>query len=137
MSLYDYYGYSIAGMREAQRILDQSAAYLAKPENWYGDSCKVESTPSPYSTFQEYLDNANSDWNGGSSGNGGSGHPGVAVPPGYAPLDDLGVGMGTGPQSIFDAIINALIAVRMYEANARIFAIENKVVGILINIGKE
>ncbi len=137
MSLYDYFGYSIAGMRTAQGILDTCAAYLAKPENWYGPPAAAKtSSSSSGATFQEYLANAMNERGGEGPGNGGTGNPGQAVPRGYAPVDDLRAGVPWAPQSIMDAIIYAMIAARMYEANARIFAIQNKVVGILINIGK-
>jgi len=127
---------SIAGMQAAQRILDESAAYLADPANWYGEPEKPKAPP--YTTFAEYLANAAAGQ--GRDGEGTGGHPSTppaTIPPGSMAFDDLGVGAGEGPRDIMDAMLNAIIALRMYEANARMFSIEDRILGIIIHLGEE
>ncbi len=137
MSLYDYFGHSIAGLQKSQALLDQAAVYVANPANW---GMELPATPSSYYSFEEYLSNAAAPGNCTSPNRDESRPPpppsgrGVTA---YTPLAGLGVGEGMAPQFILDAMICALMALRMYQANARMIAIENKVVGIIIHLGEE
>lgn len=134
MSIYDSFGCSIAGMREAQRILDMCAAYVADPRNWTGEEGQAVTAAESGMSFAQYLDQAN----GTRYGQSNPGHDSGKLS-GNRALAGLGVGTNVdgGPTDIMDAIIKALIAQRMYEANARLFSIQNKVLGVLIHIGEE
>ena len=134
MSLYDLFANSIAGMQAARRALDRSAEIVADPRQWGIDSGE----PSGGASFAGIL--AGQMGGTGQSREGETGNstpPVTGAPPGYAPLAGLGVGQSEGPQDIMDAIITALIAEKMYAANARLFAIENKIAGIIIHLGEE
>ena len=139
MSIYDCFYDSIAGMHRAQGYLDQAARVIADPASWGMDSAGTSSATSSTSgaSFADILSGAMSRNGEGGTGTGGGGNPATYTPPVSSALDGLGVGQGEGPQDIMDAMILALIAQRMYEANARIFAIQNKVVGIIIHLGEE
>jgi hypothetical protein len=141
MSIYDCFYDSIAGMHRAEGYLEQAASYIANPANWYeGSSSSAPATASSETSFSAILSNAmnskvGQDGEPGESG--GSSPPSTYAPPTANALDGLGVGQGQGPDSLLDAMVLALIAQRMYEANARMFAIENKIVGIIIHLGEE
>jgi hypothetical protein len=133
MSLYDYFGHSIAGLRAAEALLDQAARIIADPAQWgMGSTEEV----SPYATFDDYIASAVNDRQQGGVNTGGGIVSAAKLPSGSSMMKDLGVGMGMGPSDILDAMIAALMAQRMYEANARLFDIENRVVGILVHIGE-
>jgi len=135
MSIYDCFFDSIAGMHRAQGYLEQAANYIADPGNWGQDSPPV--SPAPATSFPAVL--ANAMRGQGDDGTGGTGNPGPTPPPVPSAgdgLKGLGVGESQGPNSLLDAMILAMIAQRMYEANARLFAIENKIVGIIIHLGE-
>lgn len=134
MSIYDSFGCSIAGMREAQRILDMCSAFVANPANWTGGEGHPETAPESGMSFAQYLDQANGTKYGTSNPGSDSG-----ALSGNKALAGLGTGMSMdgAPTDIMDAITKALIAQRMYEANARLFSIQNKVLGVLIHIGEE
>jgi len=136
MSIYDCFFDSIAGMHAAERYLGQAASYIANPGNWGMDSSS-SSIQSADTSFSSVLANAMGQQGaeGGYPGNGGN--PAVYQPPAGNALEGLGVGEGQGPNSLLDAMVLALMAQRMYEANARMFAIENKIVGIIIHLGEE
>lgn len=134
MSIYDCFYNSIAGMHRAEGYLEQAANYLAAPSTWGQDEASVSQ---PSTSFAVVLANAMNQQGGRDGETGGDGGPVPYVPSPNKALDGLGVGEGQGPGSIMDAIVLAMIAQRMYEANARMFAIENRIVGIMIHLGEE
>jgi len=133
VSLYGYFDHSIAGLRAAEALLDQAARVIADPDQWYGTA--EQQAPS---SFNELIATQLTAFGQRGPGPGGAESVKSVLPaPGFSMMDDLGVGMQMGPQDLLDAMIALIIAQRMYEANARVFAIENRVVGIIIHLGEE
>ena len=134
MSIYDCFFDSIAGLRRAEALLEQATRVIANPETW---AMGAQETPS-YGTFSENLASKIGEQGRNGSGKGGGQEGGGGpVPPSLAALDGLGAGQSQGPMDLLDAMIAAMMAQRMYEANARMIAIENRLVGIIIHLGDE
>ena len=132
MSLYDCFFDSIQGLHRAEALLEQAARVIADPSKWASPSYEL-----PSQSFSNALVTSIGQQGRGDENKGGGVPPPVpgAGPPGR--LDGLGVGQNQGPLTLLDAMIAAMVAQRMYEANARMIAIENRIVGIIIHLGEE
>ena len=129
MALIDMFGSSFAGLARGQRLLEAAARTIADPGS-YGLRPAASDA-----AFHEILHAQLTAFvNAGSQGR--DGDPGTArfvstpvAPPAAALMAESG-------QDFLGAILDMLIARRMIEANARMIAIQNSVVGTIIDLGK-
>jgi len=133
MALSDIFASSFAGLRMGLALLESSARTVANPAAW-GMAAPPSTSPT---TFQEMLTVQLAAVAGqGQVLQGGLTQTEMpASTPAQTWQDAL-----THPEiesfDLVGAMINAIIAQRMIEANARLISIENEVVGTIIDLGR-
>ena len=126
MALIDMFASSFSGMQNGLSLLQQSARTIADPATWGTSSSTA---------FHEIL-TAQIAAVSGNGGRDGEGRPTGTARIVYTRMTPDVQGMAPSGDDLLGAMVNALIARRIIEANARMISIENSVVWTIIDLGK-